>query len=206
MTAPQFTSAELIAMLCDQLGDVGVAQSEKQAIEHIRLLEKLKAAAGALQARETMVLEQYRFNAEALAEVPKHRWGKGLAAEVGLARGQSTSRGHKALNIARALLTDLPFTYAALQSGRISEEAAGIMTTETSWLSSEHRRAVDALMADRFDAGLGPRKLGNEVAAHAQRLDQHGAVERMKIAVTNRGVSMRPAADGMTLLYLSSRL
>src|SRR5699024_2999481 len=69
--------------------------------------------------------------------------------------------------------------------------------TETSWLSSEHRRVVDALMSERFAAGLGPRQLGNEVAAHAQRLDQHGAVERMQIAVTNRGVSIRPAADGM---------
>ncbi|MDN6357536.1 HNH endonuclease, partial [Yaniella sp.] len=73
---------------------------------------------------------------------------------------------------------------------------AQAVVKEVSWLTPEHRTTVDALMAGQFE-GLGPRKLAGKVRAHAERLDQHGALERNEIAYSERRVTVRPAAYGM---------
>src|SRR5699024_11261965 len=52
------------------------------------------------------------------------------------------------------------------------------------------------ILAGRFE-GLGPRKLADKVRAHAERLDQQGALERNEIAYSERRVTVRPAAYGM---------
>lgn len=183
----------------DALAVLEPATTQSEAIDRIRELEQLKATCEAAQARETAVLEKLRLEEEAARGVPKARQGKGLAAEVALARGESPVRGAKSLNLAGALSEDLPNTMAALRAGHIREEHAHVVSKETSWLSPDHRKEVDAAVADRFGS-LGPRQLGAEVRAHAQRLDQEGAVKQLDRAISQRRVSVRPASDNMAYL------
>src|SRR5699024_4015359 len=125
--------------------------------------------------------EALRDEEEAARGVPKSRRGHGVAAEIGLARGQSPRRGAQCLQVATVLSQDMPKTFNSLALGQLDEERAQAVVKEVSWLAPEHRGEVDALMAGQFE-GLGPRKLAGKVRAHAERLDQHGALERNEIA------------------------
>src|SRR5699024_5251578 len=121
-------------------------------------------------ARETADLARRRTQAEADQGILKADRGKGLGAEIALARKESPARGAGHLNLARALTTDLPHTFHAMQKGLITEEHAQGIVQETAWLSPKDRREVDVMLVDRFGT-LGPRKLRAEARAHAQRLD-----------------------------------
>ena len=176
-----------------------LAETDAESIDRLRALEELKAACAAAQARETAALEARRRQAEANRGVPTERRCKGLGAEVGLARSDSPARGKRHLSLACALVENLPNTMQALQSGRIHEEHAQIVAKETSWLSEDHRRQVDSLIADRLGT-LGPRKLAAAVQGHAQKLDQLTAVEQRERSESQRRVSMRPAPGGMTYI------
>ena len=169
------------------------------AIDVIRELEALKAACAAAQARAAATLEKLRLEEEAARGVAKDRRGKGLSAEVALARGESPARGSRCLNLASALTTDLAHTMTALTNGVISEEHAHVVAKETAWLSSAHRQQADTLIAERLGS-LGPRQLAGAVRAHAQRLDQLGAVKQLARATSQRRVSVRPAPENMAYL------
>lgn len=173
--------------------------TQAEAIDRVRELERLKSACAAAQAQATATLEQLRHNEEALRGIEKDKWGRGLGAEVGLARGESPARGTRRLNLAHALFTDLSHTREALTQGKISEEHAHVVAQETSWLSSAHRKQADALVADRLGT-LGPRQLAGAVRAHAQHLDPIGAVKHLAKAASERRVSVRPAPDNMGYL------
>src|SRR5699024_83878 len=151
--------------------------SEAVAIEWLHELEGLKSAAAAIQARITAALAQLRDDQERQAGVVQSRRGKGLAAEVALARGDAPPKGTKHLQLAQALTQDLPNTMQALESGVIHEDHAQVVSTETASLSAAGRRAVDARLAGRF-AGLGPRTLGELVRGHVHELDHAGAAQR----------------------------
>ncbi len=188
-----------IAEFRDAIATLDGVTTQTDAIDRIRELERLKAACAAAQAHATATLEQLRHNEEAVRGVKKDKWGKGLGAEVGLARGESPVRGNRCLNLAHALFTDLSQTRRALTEGKISEEHAHVVAKETSWLSSAHRQQVDALIAERLGS-LGPRQLAGAVRAHAQHLDQIGAVKHLAKAASERRVSVRPAPDNMAYL------
>lgn len=176
-------------------------KSQVEAIDDIRALEELKAACSAAQARRTAELEALRHAEEKLRGVATARRGNGLAAEIALARGQSPARGAKCLQMAGVLVRDMPRTLAALTIGDISEEHAQGVVKETAWLSSEDRTEVDTLIAAQLaEGGLGPRKLAGKVRAHAEQLDQEGAVARNEIAESERRVTVRPAAHGMAFV------
>ena len=183
----------------DALSVLEPAESQAEAIDRIRELEELKSACAALQARETAAWEQRRAQAEAARGVAKARRCKGLGAEIGLARRESPHRGGRYLRLATALVEDLPNTMQALRNGQIREEHAQVILKETSWLSAADRQKVDAHLADQLGA-VGVRKLEALAKAHAQRLDQAGAVERNARARSERHVSIRPAAEGMAYL------
>lgn len=201
MTYEASSAVADITQARDALGVLELAESDAESIERLQALEELKAACAAAQARETAALQARRRQAEADRGVPAARRCNGLGAEVGLARGDSPARGARHLRVACALVEDLPNTMQALQSGRIHEEHAQIVVKETSWLAADHRRQVDALIADRLGT-LGPRKLATAVQGYAQELDQLTAVEQRERAESERRVSMRPAPGGMT--YLSA--
>lgn len=181
------------------LSDLPPARTETEAIDRITALEELTSVGAAAQARETLTFDMHRRNREAEEGVPSRSQGKGLGAEIGLARKVSRARGSKLLGFSRSLLMDLPKTYASLKGGDISEEKARVVAKETDWLPRDKRHQVDDRMADRL-AEVGVGRLGNEVRALAQQLDQKAAVEHLDRCVEERAVTVRPAPGSMAYL------
>ncbi len=174
-------------------GDDGVR------IDRIRVLEELKSAAAAAQARETAAFAASQRLEQAAAGVPGERVGRGIAAQVGLARRVSPFHATRYVGWASILTRELPGTFAALQAGQISEWRAMIVARETAWLSRPHRAAVDRDLAPRLEA-LGDRRVEAEAKKAAYRLDPHGFVERIRAAANDRRVTLRPAPDTMARL------
>ncbi|GAA1659511.1 hypothetical protein GCM10010977_08070 [Citricoccus zhacaiensis] len=191
-------AADLLSCV-SMLSSLPTPASEAEAVDRIRALEELKAACAAAQARTTAALHGLRTQAEAEQGVPVRDRGRGLAAEVALARRESPNTGSRDLGLARALCEEMPHTLAALTRGAISEWKATIMCRETAWLPVQARRQVDELMAGRLEV-LGVKKLAGVARAHAQRLDQASAVEQMNRSVRERRVSVRPAPGAMAYL------
>ena len=185
------------------LSDLPPALSEVEAIDRITALEELTAAAAAAQARETLTFDMRRRNSEAEDGVASRKQGRGVGAEIALARKVSRARGSALLKFSRSLLIDLPHTYSALKVGSISEEKARAVAKETDWLPRDKRRQVDERMAGRL-AEVGVGRLGNEVRALAQQIDQKAAVEHLEKCTEERAVSVRPAPGNMA--YLSALL
>ena len=188
-----------VAAVRDALAVLEAVESESEAIDRVRVLEELKAAASAAQARAVIALDRLRNESEAARGAESTARCRGLGAEIGLARRESPARGARFLGLARSLDRDLPRTFAALTAGAVSEEKAHVLHRETSWLRGEKRRQVDELMSDRFEQ-TGVRRLGAEARAHAQRLDQDAAVEHLERTVKERRVSVRPTPGGMAYL------
>ena len=173
---------------------------ESALVEGIAALERLKSAAAARQARLAAALDQARRSAEAAAGVPADRRGRGVAAEVALARRDSPARGGRHLGFAKALVYEMPHTLAALEAGALSEWRATIAVRESACLEVEDRRRLDAeLCSDtgRLD-GVGDAALAALAKAIAYRLDPHAVVDRAARAHKDRTVTIRPAPDTMT--------
>jgi hypothetical protein len=180
----------------------GEGLTEAEAIDAIRALEELKAAAAAAQARVTAHLHAGRSRREAAEGVPAAKRCAGLSAEVALARRVSPHEGSRHLGTALALTREMPHTLAALTEGRISEWAATVLVRETATLSVEHRAEVDRRLAPHLTerSGWGVRRLANEARRVGYRLDPGSAIRRVRGAQTDRRVSLRPAPDTMTYL------
>lgn len=173
---------------------------ESALVEAISSLERLKAAAAARQARLAVAFDEARRSAEAAAGVPAVRRGRGVAAEVALARRDSPVRGGRHLGLARALVHEMPHTLAALETGALSEWRATIAVRESACLDAEDRRRLDAeLCSDigRLD-GMGDAAFAAAAKAIAYRLDPHAVVDRAARAKEDRTVTIRPAPDTMT--------
>ena len=76
-----------------ELVDVDPEADESALVAGIAAMERFKAAAAARQARLTVALERSRRQAEEAAGMPAARRGRGLAAEVALARRDSRRAG-----------------------------------------------------------------------------------------------------------------
>lgn len=178
------------------------AADEKALVARIEALERLKSAAAAAQARAAAAFATARRAAEAAAGVPAHRQGRGVAAEIALARRDSPARGNRHLGVANALVQEMPHTLAALQSGVLSEWRATLIVRESACLDLADRRSLDAeLCADPHRlVGLGDGRIAAEARAIAYRLDPHAVVERAGRAERERTVTIRPAPDCMTYL------
>jgi hypothetical protein len=135
--------------------------------------------------------------------MPAARRGRGVAAQIALARRISPHRAAQQLGWASILIRELPATYAALREGRISEWRAMLVARGTAWLSREHRTEVDAALAPGLET-LGDRALAAEVDKLGYRLDPAGYVARLANAEAERRVGVRPAPDVMG--YLSALL
>ena len=168
-------------------------------INMIRGLEELKCAAEAAQAVIAADFDASQRDAAAMAGEPPQRRGRGIAAQLALARRESPHRGEQHLNLAKILRSELPCTMAAFRAGRISEWKAMIMARETACLSLEHRSLVDGDLA-RDPAtieAMGNRELAEEVRKRAYRLDARSFVERRRRAEIERRTTVRPAPDVM---------
>jgi hypothetical protein len=168
----------------------------------IRALERLACVATAAQAHLSVELDLSQRRAQAAAGVPAARQGRGVAAQVALARRESPHRGQRHLGLAKVVAAELPATWAAWRAGRITEWKATLVARETGCLSLADRLSVDATVAgdpDRLEA-MGERELVQACQAQAYQLDPEAFVTRRRNAEADRHVTLRPAPDTMTWL------
>ncbi|MHA7282729.1 HNH endonuclease [Arthrobacter sp. TMS2-4] len=188
--------------LIDAMGSLPMSADGASLIDEVRALEELKSAIAGRQARAAVAFDLVRRQCDAAAGVPVAEQGRGVAAQIALARRESPARGGRLLGLARALVTEMPHTMAALEAGQLNEWRATLMVRETACLSAADRCAVDdevAADAGTFD-GAGDRRLVAAVRAAAYRRDPRSVTERASRAAADRHVSLRPAPDTMTYL------
>ncbi len=177
----------------------GASLSEAELVDHIGAMEQLKSGLAAAQARLAVKLAAKRVAREAAAGVPADQRGRGLAAEIALARRESPARGAQHLGLAKALVTEMPKTLAALARGEISEWRATLVARETAVLSPIHRIQVDRELADRLTTA-GDRRVADMARKIGYRLDPGSAMRRIRGANSDRRIGLRPAPDTMTYL------
>lgn len=209
-------TGELESML-DDLGGVdgdpeavGVMHDYHRA-QHLALLERIKAAAAAAQARITVEFEKSQLARQDAAGVRRDQRGRGISDQVALARNLPASQGNRYLGFAKAM-TEMPHTMDLLTRGRVDEWTATVLVRETAILTLEERTLVDerlcATTADRATGeirepritGLTPRRVEQAARAMASELDPASAVRRAAKAAGDRRVTLRPAPDTMTYL------
>jgi hypothetical protein len=189
-----------LAGLMDRLGGLpSAAGDDATRIDVIAGLEKLKAAVYATQLR---VIADFAASQEAANKamgVEARQARRGVPEQIGLARKVSPASAARQMGQARALIDQMPDTYALLLRGAISEHVATIVTTETSHLAVEDRRLVDKKLADHLP-GLGPKRAHAATRRLAIEADPAGAVRRASNAREDRRVGIRPAPDTMAIL------
>ncbi|MCW2792615.1 MAG: hypothetical protein JWO76_1713 [Nocardioides sp.] len=178
-------------------------------VDQLGLLERLKGAAAAAQARVTTAFGASQLTAQDRYEVGRARRGRGIADQVALARGCPSSQGLRHVGFAQAM-TEMPHTLGLLTRGEIGEWPATLLVQETAILSLEDRKTVDErLCAMSVDTTTGevcpplvldwtPRRVRNAARALASELDPEAAVKRAGKATRDRRVTIRPAPDTMT--------
>ena len=155
-----------------------------------------------LQARIAVAFDAAQRREQATAGVPVAERGQGVAAQIALARRESPSRGSRLLGLAKALVTEMPHTLAALDSGQLNEWRATLLVKETACLSAADRCAVDDELAPDTGtfAGAGDRAIIAAARSASYRRDPRSVTQRAGHAATERNVSLRPAPDTMTYL------
>ncbi|WP_309076433.1 DUF222 domain-containing protein [Paenarthrobacter sp.] len=184
------------------MGSAPTSTDSSELIDELRDLEDLKSAISARQARAAVAFDLAQRAEQADAGVPASERGPGVAAQVALARRESPNRGSRHLGLAKALVTEMPRTMAALESGQLNEWRATLLVKETACLSVEDRAAVDEELAPdagTFD-GAGDKAIVSAAKAAAYRRDPRSVAQRASHAATERTVSLRPAPDTMTYL------
>ena len=120
-------------------------------IDRIRELEDWKSAASAEQARLAVAFDLLQRREQGRLGVPAEKLGTGVGAQIALARRESPAKGGRLLGLAKALVTEMPHTLAALETGQLNEWRATLLVRETACLTAADRAAVDAELA--ADAG-----------------------------------------------------
>lgn len=192
------SSAEITAFMA-RLAVDSPARVDGERVERIGALEGLKAAAAAAQAHDLVAFADSQVQDQAGRGVRARDRGRGIASQVGLACRQSPHRGARMLGTARALLSDLPHTLAALAAGETTEYRATLVAGECAVLEPGQRRLVDAEIGPRLGE-LGDRQVQAQARAWVCRLDPAAAVKRASKAHSERRVTIRPAPDTMTYL------
>ena len=175
-------------------------------IAEVRALEDEKSSLSARQARLTVAFDLAQRREQAAAGMPADQLGAGVAAQIALARRESPARGSGLLGLAKALVTEMPRTLAALESGQLKEWRATLIVKETGTLSAADRAAVDEELAPdtgTFD-GAGDRQIIAAARAAAYRRDPRTVTQRAARAATERTVTLRTAPD--TMCYLTALL
>ena len=95
----------------------GPAVPDAARVDRIARLEKIKAAAAALQMAESVRFAQSQAERQLAADVHPDKLGRGIADQLGLACHVSGFEAARRLGIARALWFDLPGTYRLLVGG-----------------------------------------------------------------------------------------
>jgi hypothetical protein len=169
------------------------ALTDRERVDLVAEIERLKGTGAAAQARLTHAVRQSREASSA------HDAVRSVGAEIALARRQPPTLGDRFVGLARALVDEMPCTMQALTDGSCSERHALLMVQATSVLSREHRAEVDRRVGPLL-ARLGVRGAERAARRVAQELDVASVLKRMEDAVRSRRVSVRPAPDGMAYL------
>jgi hypothetical protein len=189
-----------LAGLVDRLAELpSAAGDDATRVDVIAALEKLKAAVYAAQLR---VIADFAASQEAANKamgIEARQAQRGVPEQIGLARKVSPASAARQLGQARALIDQVPDTYALLLRGEISEHVATIVTTETSHLAVEDRRLVDKKLADQLPR-LSPKRAHAATRRLAIEAGPAGAVRRASNAREDRRVGIRPAPDTMAIL------
>lgn len=173
---------------------------EATRIDRTALYERAKNALSAAQAEEAAALDASVREKHAAAGLPKHRQGKGVGLEIGLARRESPKRGNLHLGLGKTLVAEMPRALDRMREGVLTEYRATILVRETGYLTREDRERIDELIcgdAATFD-GWSDRQFEHEVKKLAYQLEPEAVVKRHERAFNERHVSVRPAPDAMT--------
>jgi hypothetical protein len=185
----------LRAMMIDEALPVEARDS----VDELRALEELSNALAARRARVTVAFVAGQKAEQVAQGVPTDRVGRGVAAQVGLARRISPFEATRYVGQVAILTTELPESFARLQSGGVSEWRVLKVAEHTAWLSREHRLVVDSEIAAKLQQ-LGTRAIVNRTRAIGYRLDPRGYMNRLQQAESERRVSVRPTPDCMATL------
>ncbi|PXA80510.1 HNH endonuclease [Auritidibacter sp. NML120779] len=191
--------AEFVAMCVDTPlpSQPASVATEAGMVELLTELERTKNALTAAEVRLTSRLHDQRLAREKAEGVPADRRGAGLAAEIGLARHQSPTRGHRFLDLARTLTTTMPRALDALTEGHISEDSLQRISRELSGLTPEHQRTIDAELAQHYPT-LSAQRLARQARGHAQRLDTDRQTTQARDARSKRSITLKDAGPGMS--------
>jgi hypothetical protein len=180
-------------------------------IDRIAILERLKAAACAEQARAQFALaELCAVGNDARAVTLERRTRRAAAkaqersaaSQIALARSVSPSKGSRLLAAAKRLVEDMPYTLTALGAGRLNEDRAVSVAEGVEALSPSERALVDKdLCGDpsRLE-GLGDRAVQDAVRACVDAIDDGAALARVRLAESKRRVTVRRLPDSMAQL------
>ena len=195
------TAAGLAAWRAE-LANLARDVSDAERVDQLRALEELKAAACAAQAQIAADLDASIRAERADRGIPTKDRGKGIGAQVALARRESPNRGGRLLGLATALVAEMPHTHAALRAGLINEWRATLLVRESACLTVDQRRELDAQLAADPTAleQWGDRELVRRARQVAYRIDATSVVARARKAEGERCVTLRPAPDTMSYL------
>jgi len=188
------TPSAFLAGFTSLLGAASAVDTDPGRIDSVRVFEQAKCMLEAAQAAVAVAFDTSQRTEQQAAGVPATQQGRGVAAQLALARRESPYRGTQHLGLAKILSTEMPHTWAAFTAGRISEWRATLLARETACLDVEHRRIVDKELAADPDAleQMGDRQLVAAAARLAYQLDPHAVVARRAAAEKERRVSLRP--------------
>jgi hypothetical protein len=191
---------ELGVLTTDALSGIEDDSFEADLVDQVALLEGVRGAVAALQAATLVRFARARVERELAEDVHPREIGRGAAEEIGLACRVSPTVAAGRLGTARAWWFDLPHTYAALAAGRMSEQTAQAVVTETRHLDGETRRQVDARLAEADLAKLGVRDATVLARRYAYEADREAYVARGRHERKHRRVGLCPAPDTMSVL------
>jgi hypothetical protein len=206
--APETHGGSLLTIpdLITEVRRLQVSSDSAGLIDQLHGFEELKAAASAAQARVAVAFDVAERREQAEAGVPVTEQGQGVSAQIALARGESPARGGRLLGVAKALVTEMPHTLRALDTGQLNEWRATLVVKETACLAAFDRCAVDeepAADTGTF-AGAGDRAVTAAVKAASYRRDPRSVTQRASRAAAERCVGLRPAPD--TMAYFTALL
>uniref|UniRef100_UPI0039F138C9 DUF222 domain-containing protein n=1 Tax=Sinomonas sp. G460-2 TaxID=3393464 RepID=UPI0039F138C9 len=180
-------------------------------IDRIAVLERLKAAASAEQARAQVAFAELCASGDdARAVALEGKTGRSAvkarerstASQIALARSVSPSKGSRLLAAAKRIVGEMPHTLAALSAGRLNEDRAVWLAEGVEVLSPADRASVDVeLCGDpRRLEGLGDRAVQDAVRASVDAIDDAAQLARVHQAEARRRVTVRRLPDSMAQL------
>ncbi|MFK5581925.1 HNH endonuclease [Serinicoccus sp. LYQ131] len=179
------------------------ALADDERLSALRELELATRSAAAVSVRLQVDFRDSQVSAQVRDGVARSRAGASVADDLATVRMTSPAMASRERTSARALSTEMPLTFTALQEGRISGFQARVVTEATVCLSTTDRGEVDTRLAPLL-TGASTKEVGALTRGLVYEVDPAGFVRRARRAAADRGVSIRPVPDVMALL--SARL